>query len=388
MGRKEKAAYLEAIRQRYSQAARIGKKRILDEFCIVCGYNRKYAIRLLNKPKKGRKAKPGRKPKYAEPDFLQALTNIWKAADFMCSRRLKTTIPLWLPFYEESFGSLAENIRVLLQAVSCATLDRVLHPIRSRYGKGLCGTKPGTLLRNQIPIRTDNWDITRPGYMEADTVAHCGNSLAGDFVWSLLLTDIHTGWTECRAVWNKGANGVIEQVTHIEKHLPFKLLAFDCDNGSEFLNHHLVHHFIGRKEPVKFTRSRPYKKNDNAHVEQKNWALARQLLGYVRIDNPDAIPLINDLYANEYSIYQNHFCPCMKLKSKVRIGSKYRKTYYDPATPYQRILDTSDIPEERKLQLKRVHETLSPFILKKSIDRKLNVILKLISVTQVVRQRM
>lgn len=387
MGRKEKATYLGAIRHRYSHANRVGKKRILDEFCAVCGYNRKYAIRLLNRPRERRKAKPGRKSKYAEPRFLQALTRIWKAADFICSRRLKTVIPLWLPFYEQSFEFLSDETRSLLLAISHATLDRVLRPLRVRYNKGLCGTKPGTMLRTQIPIRTDNWDISRPGYMEADTVAHCGNRLAGDFAWSLVLTDIHTAWTECRAIWCNGAYNVIEQVTQIEKHLPFELIAFDCDNGSEFLNHHLVKHFLDRKNPVQFTRSRPYKKNDNAHVEQKNWAQPRHLLGYDRIENPDAIPLINDLYSKEWSLYQNHFCPSMKLKSKIRIGSKYRKKYEDPTTPYQRVLDSIYTTKENKQRLLQIHSTIDPFQLRKTIDMKLNAIFKLVSVTSVVRQR-
>jgi len=387
MGHKEKKAYLEAIRLRYVNAGRIGKKRILDEFCAICGYNRKYAIYLLSKPRKRYKAKPGRKSKYTEKPFLDALTRIWKASDFMCSRRFKTAIPLWLPFYEQSFEPIPDNIRSLLLAVSRATLDRILRPLRATNGKGLCGTKPGTLLRNQIPIRTDNWDITRPGYMEADTVAHCGNSLAGDFAWSLVLTDIHTTWTECRAIWCNGAHNVIEQATDIEQRLPFELIAFDCDNGSEFLNHHLVKHFSDREKPVKFTRSRPYKKNDNAHVEQKNWTHPRHLLGYDRIENPEVIPLINDLYINEWSLYQNHFCPSMKLKSKVRIGSKYRKIYEAPATPYQRVLDAPDISKKQKQRLQAIHSTLNPFHLKKTIDKKLNAIFMLVSVSSIVRQR-
>ena len=387
MGRKEKTAYLEAIRSRYNGANRIGKKRILDEFCAVCGYNRKYAIQLLNKPRKRTKAKPGRKSKYTEECFLEALTRIWKGADFICSRRLKVAIPLWLPFYEQTFEPLSDDIRSLLLAISRATLDRVLRPLRAQHGKGLCGTKPGTLLRHQIPIRTDNWDILRPGYMEADTVAHCGNSLTGDFAWSLVLTDIHTTWTECRALWCNGAHNVISQVTDIEQHLPFGLIAFDCDNGSEFLNHHLVKYFSERIPPVKFTRSRPYKKNDNAHVEQKNWTHPRHLLGYDRIDNPNAIPLINDLYTHEWSLYQNHFCPSMKLKSKVRVGSKYYKKYETPTTPYQRVLDATEVPKESKQRLQSIHETLNPFQLKRTIDKKLNAIFKLVSVSSIVRQR-
>ena len=300
MGHKERSVYLEAIRERYATANRKDKKRILDEFCAVCGYNRKYAIRLLAKSAKRRKkTKRGRKPIYADPRFLQALHHIWKASDFMCSRRLKAVIPIWLPFYQQSSQPLSDEIHSQLLTISHATLDRILRPLRLRYGKGLCGTKPGTLLRNQIPIRTDNWDITRPGFVEADTVAHCGNSLAGDFVWSLVMTDIHTAWTECRAIWNKGSGEVMDKVQDIERAFPFALLGFDCDNGSEFLNHHLVRYFTNRESPVRFTRSRPYKKNDNAHIEQKNWTHARQLLGYDRIDNATVLPLINALYTNE-----------------------------------------------------------------------------------------
>jgi hypothetical protein len=387
MGQKEKRAYREVILQRYASSSRKVKKQILDEFCAVCGYNRKYAIRLLHRRPQRKKHKPGRKSQYNNPCFIKVLLNIWKATDFMCSARLKATIPMWLPFYEQTFEPLAPDIRSLLLTISRATLDRVLRPLRKKHGKGLCGTKPGTMLRNQIPIKTDNWDITSPGFMEADTVAHCGNSLAGDFVWSLLMTDIHTAWTECRAVWNKGSHNVVEQVKNIEQHLPFPLQGFDCDNGSEFLNYHLVRFFTDRYVPVKFTRSRPYKKNDNAHVEQKNWAQARHLLGYDRIENPDALPLINDLYANEWSLYQNHFCPSVKLLTKTRIGSKYKKTYDAPKTPYQRIMESKQIPEKTKTHLTQIRNTLNPFKLKKSIEHKLKAIFRLVTVTSVVKHR-
>jgi hypothetical protein len=387
MGHKEKRAYLEAIRQRYATASRKGKRQILDEFCAVCGYNRKYAIRLLNRAPRRKKCKRGRKSRYTDTAFLKALFCIWKATDFMCSTRLKVCIPLWLPFYEQSFEPLAAEVHDKLLSISRPTLDRVLKPLRGRYRKGLCGTKPGSMLRNQIPIRTDNWDITRPGFMEADTVAHCGNSLAGDFTWSLIMTDIHTAWTECRAVWNKGSADVLEKITHIERSLPFSLLAFDCDNGSEFLNHHLVRYFADRDSPVFFTRSRPYKKNDNAHVEQKNWAHPRHLLGYDRIDNPAVVPLINNLYASEWSLYQNHFCPSVKLVSKTRIGSRYRKTYDAPATPYQRLMASPLVPQETKRQLQTTHKTLNPFYLKTAIERKLKTIFNQLSVTSILRQR-
>ena len=201
------------------------------------------------------------------------------------------------------------------------------------------------------------------------------------------MTDIHTGWTECRAVWNKGSEGVVNQVSHIEKHIPFELLAFDCDNGSEFLNYHLLRYFSKRQNPIRFTRSRPYKKNDNAHVEQKNWAHARHLLGYDRIDNPNLVPLINNLYVKEWSHYQNHFCPSMKLISKIRINSRYRKTYDLPKTPYERVLSSPYVSTEKKQHLKNVHSTLNPFKLKKTIERKLKTIFKHLTVTSNVRQR-
>jgi hypothetical protein len=223
--------------------------------------------------------------------------------------------------------------------------------------------------------------------MEADTVAHCGNSLSGAFVWSLTLTDIHTTWTEIRATWNKGARGVCEQIEAIESQLPFILLGFDCDNGSEFLNYHLVRYFSQRPQYFSFTRSRPYKKNDNAHVEQKNWTHVRQLFGYDRIDNPALVPRMNDLYANEWSLYQNHFCPTMKLIEKHRINSKYKKKYDSPKTPYQRLLDSEHVSKDTKKCLQVVHLTLNPFILKQTIEKKLRLIFQHVKVTSDVRQR-
>jgi hypothetical protein len=388
MGRREKQAYLEAILPRYKAAGRRMKKQILDEFCINCGHNRKYAIGLLNGYyKRVGKAKRGRKPKYCAPLFLDALQTIWKASDYMCSKRLKAVIPEWLPHYERAYKPVDGETKSLLLSASPATLDRILKPMRARLRKGLCGTKPGSLLRTQIPIRTGNWDIGSPGFMEADTVAHCGNSLAGDFVWSLTMTDIHTGWTECRAVWDKGAANVVEQIRDIERNLPFKLKGFDCDNGSEFLNHHLVRYFTNRRVPVRMTRSRPYRKNDNAHVEQKNWTHPRHLLGYDRIDDKSLIPAINDLYANEWALLQNHFYPSAKLISKTKINSKYKKIHDKPTTPYQRLIASAKIPKNIKIKLTALHNTINPFILKKTVERKLKAVFKNITVTSNVRQR-
>ena len=248
-------------------------------------------------------------------------------------------------------------------------------------------TRPGSLLKNQIPIRTHFWDVSQPGFMEADTVAHCGNSLAGSFIWSLTMTDIHTTWTENRATWDKGAQGVLVQIQDIEDRLPFALQGFDCDNGSEFLNYHLMRYFTDHPSVTSFTRSRPYKKNDNAHVEQKNWSHVRQLFGYDRFEERQILPLMNDLYANEWSLYQNHFCPSMKLREKKRINSKYYKKYDPPRTPYDRVLASDHISDEVKERLKTVHQSLNPFILKRKIEKKLRVIFQYVKVTSNVRQR-
>lgn len=388
MGGNSRREYLEAIRQRYVEATRQEKSIILQEFCSVCGYHRKHAIRLLNSKESVGRKRPGRRPVYCSSELKRALKRIWFAADQMCSKKLVAAIPLWLPFYEETYERLSGEVTAKLLSISAATIDRLLAPIRARTRrKRFCSTKPGSLLRNQIPIRTSNWDISQPGFMEADTVAHCGNSMAGNFIWSLTLTDIHTGWTECRATWNNGANGVIKQIKNIENGLPFELQGFDCDNGSEFLNHYLLQYFTDHKPRVKFTRSRPYKKNDNAHVEQKNWSHVRQLLGYDRLDNPELVDLINGLYAKEWSLYQNHFSPSLKLLEKKRIKSKYKKKYEEPKTPCQRLLESIHITEENKKLLRACHQDLNPFNLKQTIERKLKAIFKMVTVTPNVRKR-
>jgi len=369
--------YLEAIRERYRQASKKVKTIILDEFCATCGYNRKYAIRLLRKKpgKTASKPRPGPPPTYQDPRLIDALKRLWLATDQMCSKRLKVAIPLWLPFFEQEFGVLPSEIKTKLLSASPATLDRLLKPFRVRWPKGRCSTKPGTLLKNQIPIRTSSWDVTQPGFFEADTVAHCGNSMAGDFAYSLTFTDIFSGWTENRSVWGRGSQGVLREIADIENHIVFPILGFDCDNGSEFLNHHLVNYFTDRpKAPVSFTRSRPYQKNDNAFVEQKNWTHVRQLLGYDRFDKRELVPLVNDLYKNDWSLFTNFFSPTLKLKEKQRINAKYVKKYEAPQTPFQRLMASDHLSKEAKNRLTEIYNSLNPFTLKRSIESKLKTI--------------
>jgi len=289
-----KKEYFQAIYKRYKYAIKQYKTLILNEFCQVCSYNRKYAIYKLNSYKlaKNRK-KPGKASIYNQPEIIRPLKKVWLTANLPCSKRLKALLPEWLSYLPE----LSAEVKNKLLSMSPSTIDRVFKPIRTKYKyHGLSGTKPGTLLRKSIPIKVDQWNEFKPGFIESDSVHHCGSSLAGQYVITIDTIDIASGWNEMRATWGLGHYGVVEQIEDIEGYLPFKLLGFDSDCGKEFINHTLINYLTKRKEPVQFTRSRPYKKDDNSHIEQKNWTQVRQWLGYYRFDNPRVVPLLNNLY--------------------------------------------------------------------------------------------
>ena len=381
MSPRSKKEYTELTHLRYKKASHSEKTKILDEYCATCGCHRKHAIRVLRGFKRftrPRARKRGKPSVYRTEEILKPLKQIWLAANLPCSKRLKAMVPLWLPGYVRQFGPLPEGVSRALLAISPATIDRILSPGRIQYRKrGRSTTKPGTLLRKQIPIQTNQWDESRPGFLEADTVAHCGESMMGMFAFTIDCVDIATGWTEQRAVWGKGEHGVLEQIKDIEEEIPFPLLGFDCDNGSEFLNYHLFRHFTNRKQPVKFTRSRAYHSQDNAHVEQKNWTHVRQWLGYDRLDNPQVVPLLNDLYRKEWRLFHNFFLPSVKLMDKERIGSKTLKRHDCPKTPYQRIMDSPHIPDTIKKDLSKQFAKLNPFLLRKNMEIKLKKIFSL-----------
>lgn len=379
MTKTSKREYYQAIIRRYHRSSRKVKSQILSEFCAVCELNRSYAIRLLNQGYKRKAQRPGRKSRYQDPAFLEALTRIWAATGWVCGKLLKRALPRWVPLYESYNGAIAEPHRSKLFLVSASTIDRLLRGVRARAGKGKGVTKPGSLLRNEIEICGSIWDETRPGFVEADTVAHCGSSSQGPFVLSVTLTDIATQWTESRAIWTKTAERVVAAIQDIEASMPFPIQGFDCDNGSEFLNDHLVRYFKNKRIPL--TRSRPYRKNDNAHVEQKNWMHARTLFGYGRFENPDLVPVMNDIYKNLWSPYKNFFIPGMKLKEKIRVGSRIVRKYDTPMTPYDRVMASPNVPEEKKQQLTDWMKTLNPFILKDEIDRRMSLVRKLARVS-------
>ena len=378
MSPRAKREYRETIHLRYKNASRHEKTTILDEFCATCGCHRKHAIRVLRGSKRFTKPKPkkrGKPPVYQKEAIINPLKEIWLAANLPCSKRLKVILPIWLPGYVELFGELSLEVTNALLKISSPTIDRILKPIRVHYTKrGRSTTKPGTLLRKQIPIKTNQWDEARPGFLEADTVAHCGDSVAGMFANTIDFVDIATGWTEQRAVWGKGESEVLEKIKNIEKTLPFPILGFDSDNGGEFLNRHLLRHFTQRKQPVQFTRSRAYHKDDNAHIEQKNWTHIRQWLGYDRLDKKQIVPLLNNLYTKEWRLFHNFFCPSVKLVAKERVGSKTIKRHDPPKTPYQRIMESPHVQESVKLSLSKQLEKLNPFLLRKIMDKKMKKI--------------
>lgn len=383
MSRTIKADLLPRLQARYARRGRDGRSRMLDELCQDYGYERKYAIKLLggNLPEPSGRRKPGPESRY---EALEPMVRaIWLAAEQPCGKRLAPALKLWLPHYERRHGRLKPRDRELLLGVSSATLDRLLAPARAAHPlHGLSGTKPGSLLRTEIPVRTDNWDIHQPGFLEADTVAHCGTSLAGSFIWSTTFTDICCTWTEGRAVWNKGAAGVVAAVRSVEAELPFALLGFDTDNGSEFINYHLRDHFTQRPRPIGFTRSRPYKKNDNAHVEQKNWMWPRQLLGYGRLEREGLVAPINELYRCAWGPLMNFFLPGQKLVCKWREGSRWHKRYDPAQTAYERLLTWQGLPRLKRRELKERFESLDPFALKEDVERRLGKILRVAQVAR------
>ena len=377
MSQNSKREYLKRIHPRYEKADAREKRRILDEFCANCGYHRKHAIRLLNGPPPGerqpRKRRPGRATYGSR--LLAILQAVWEAADYPWSARLKALLPEWMPWMRRRFRLTLELERQLL-AISPRTIDYRLRPLKGKLRRRLYGrTKPGTLLKHHIPLKTDHWDVQVPGFTEIDLVSHSGNSASGDFCYSLNLTDIYTGWTETRAVLGRGQEGIRAALEEIRQVLPFPLRGIDSDNGSEFINDHLLRYC--RARDIQFTRGRPYKKDDNAHIEQKNWTHVRRILGYVRYDSPVAQEAINDLYRNELRLFQNLFLPSVKLAKKERVGSRLRRRYEAPQTPGQRVAASLQADSQRRGELEKERAQSDPFQLSRRIQAKLERIFQL-----------
>jgi Integrase core domain len=332
------------------------------------GYHRKYAIRLLNHPSQGRgKVKRRRKGKYPAT-IRYALVTLWRAANCICGKRLAPFLGELISCLERHQElSLDPSIRALLLEISPATVDRLLHRERQlTKPRALGTTKPGTLLKKQIPVRTyADWNEHRAGFLEVDLVAHCGRSTDGEYLHTLVLTDIHTTWTECVALLNRSQQTVSEAIVQVRQALPFPLLGLDSDNGSEFINDNLFRYCLA--EQITFTRSRPYKKNDQAHVEQKNWTHVRQFVGYGRFEGSAAQQALATLY-QPFRLYMNFFQPTLKLLDKEQVGTHVRKHYDTAKTPYQRVLDAPEVSQQTKDQLRLLYESLNPVALLRQLD--------------------
>jgi hypothetical protein len=373
--------YMKTVYERYCQAeGRKAKGLILDEFSKTYCCHRKHALRLLNAapPPDRRPPRARRGSDYSRGRLPMIIEQLWRASDHLCGQRLKPAIVEWLPNLRQKFRISSEEERLLLN-IGSATIDRMLKDKKMRLKRRIYGTtKPGTLLKHHIPIKTDCWDVDRPGFTEVDLVSHSGACALGDFCHTLDMTDVMSGWVERRCVLGKAEVGVERAINEVRQELPFDLLGIDSDNGSEFINDHLYRYcqgdpLVGRA-PVQFTRSRPYKKDDNAHVEQKNWTHVRKLLGYERYDTEEAIHAINDLYRNELRWFQNLFQPSMRLREKVRVGSRVRRKYDPAKTPLRRLIDSGKGDPVKVQALLKLRERLNPFELSEIIDRKLKAV--------------
>jgi hypothetical protein len=389
MSNKSKEQYLESCRARYPSRNRIGKSKMIDEVSDTLGWNRKHAIKALNgQVSLGQKAqKRGSKPTYKEAE-KSIIIELWKLSEQPCGKRLKSTLPLWLESYEKHFNKIPESTREKILRCSERQLDRITAPHRvdstRRYGRSTGRTSHR--LKSIIPVQCGPQDVDSPGWLEADTVSHGGGSSSGQFMWSLTLTDIYSGWTELSGLWGNSGGEVCVGLRRIEQRMPFEMLGFDCDNGSEFLNTTLESYLLSKTRKVKWTRSRPYKKNDQAHVEQKNFTHVRQLLGYARYSEIELVELVNELYETAWLPLRNYFTPVMKLIEKKRIGSKVTKKYDEPKSPCDRLLKCPKVSDVIKQGLKEKRAQLDPIELAKSVEAKLQHIYKIIEQTEAQRE--
>ena len=377
MTQQSKEEYAQAIRERYRRASKEEKGEILDEFTKTTDLHRKAAIRLLNRASRspGNKRR-GRRKKYGAT-VAEALRVLWEASDRLCSKRLKPFLPEMIKVLrqhgEQHIDASAET---QLCRISPATIDRLLRPYRQVGGRrSLSTTRPGSLLKSAIPIRTfTDWQENKPGFLEIDLVAHCGESVEGFYLTTLMTVDVDSGWSECVPVWGKGQVRVRSAVHRIRQRLPFTLLGVDSDNGSEFINQ--CFYSYCREEQITFTRSRSYKKNDSCHVEQKNGNVVRRLVGYDRYNSRVAFECLERLYSS-VRLYMNFFQPTMKLWSKARNGARVHKVYETAQTPYQRLLKSGVLSKDKQIELAAIYRGLNPVWLLKQINATLEQLWRL-----------
>jgi hypothetical protein len=368
-----------ALRERYRKASRTERGQLLDTYVEATGYHRKYALTLLRHGPpvaRPRLVGPGRPLTYS-PLVINAVQVVAEATGWICGKRMAPALAELVPALErEGALVLLPQVRLQLLQLSAATIDRRLAALRkTAKPHGIATTKPGSLLKRQVPVRTYTpWDEQRPGFVEVDLVAHCGSSAAGEFAFTLDMTDIATGWTECGAVANKGQRAVLAMIEEVRARFPFPLLGIDSDNGSEFLNGHLIRYC--QSEHLTYTRGRTYHKNDQAHVEQKNWSVVRQLVGYDRLTGLEVCSQLNRLYRLLH-VYLNGYLPVMKLVGKERIGAKVHKRYDIPRTPYRRAQQAAVVPETTQQAFEALLAAHGPLGLRRQIDGVLEQIWRL-----------
>lgn len=362
-----------ALRPRYLRARRSDKTKILDEFVALTGYHRKAAIRALRNRRTSKGGERRGRPRLYTPDVKAALLQVWEVCGRICSKRLAPFLPEIVSVLErEREIALAPDTRRLLVQMSPATIDRLLVTHRYCRGGGRAAIKPGTALMAKVPVRTfADWEGVGPGFLELDLVAHCGDTTAGEYLHTLNAVDVATLWCEPVAVLNRGQEAVGKAIQRIRERLPFSLRGIDSDNDSAFLNAHLYRYC--QREGLEFTRSRPYKKNDQAYVEGKNWGVVRQLVGYRRYESREALGLLEAIYA-DWRLMVNYFQPVRKLIAKERVGSKIRKKYDLAQTPYRRVLASPNIPAGKKAEAEEVYRGLNPVVLQRRIENHLRAL--------------
>jgi len=369
---------LRTFRRRYRGADRKARSKLLDEFCAVTGYHRKYAIGLLNRPEDDIKEERERRGATYSAAAMRVVETIWRAAGYPWSERLKAMLPLWLPWARRRVGRIAPEVEREVLAISARQIDRRLAAKKRRFQRRLYGrTKPGTLLKHQIPVKTDCWDVADPGYAEIDLVSHSGPSARGEFAYSLNVSDVFLGWCETRALLGRGQEGVVAALDEIRRALPFPLRGIDSDNGSEFINHHLLAYC--REHGVQFTRGRPYKKDDNAHVEQKNWTHVRRIFGWERYDTAAVVSAMSALYRGDLRLMMNLFQPSVKLVERHRVGGRLTRRYDAARTPLDRLADfhgQKAMPETVRALL-ALRRGMDPFELAAAIEGQLDAIERL-----------
>lgn len=367
MSQQSKRELFAEIQPRYLKAEKAAKQKILDEFTATTGYHRKYAVRLLKHGYPRHKHKPKGRTAVYRGEVVDRLEQIWEIYGRICSKRLHPYLPEGIKVLERCGEiELSAPTKELLLRISRSTIDRCLAPKRFKTPHGLSTTKPGALLKNNIPIRTfTDWNEDVPGFLEIDLVAHCGESTEGQYLNTLTCTDICTGWTEVIALRRRTQEAVCTAIDAMRRDLPFALLGIDSDNGSEFINDLLYRYCLDEK--ITFTRSRPYKKNDQAHVEQKNWSVVRHTIGYDRMETDQDHALLENTY-QDLRPYINFFQPVLKLIGKERIGNKVVRKYDDARTPYQRVMERTDISLARKAHLMNLYLRLNPAELRRCID--------------------